>query len=78
VIRQLREHCNDPGGGDPLDALNSMIHADVLMMAKSSLSYVAGLLNKRGLVIHEPYWHAPVSGWIFNIWDDDAGAHKLR
>ncbi len=64
--------------GDPLEALNCMIHADILMMAKSSLSYVAGLLNRKGLVIYEPYWHAPLPGWIFGIWDNDAGASKLR
>lgn len=49
--------------GDPLDAVRAMASADVLVVAKSSFSYVAALLSS-GLVIYEPFWHAPREGWV--------------
>jgi hypothetical protein len=48
--------------GDPLDALQSMISSDILVMSKSSFSYVAALINQ-GSVIYEPFWHRPMSHW---------------
>jgi hypothetical protein len=36
--------------------------ANGLIMAKSSLSHVAGLLSK-GSVYYEPFWHGPLSSW---------------
>ena len=47
------------------DALNDLLalsQADILVIAKSSFSYVAGLLNP-GLVIYEPFWHRPQNTW---------------
>ena len=55
--------------GDPLDTLNEMVHADVLMMARSSFSYVAGLLSRR-VVLYEPFWNAPLPDWITPPWTD--------
>ncbi|WP_421913273.1 hypothetical protein [Mesorhizobium sp.] len=47
---------------DIFATLSGLIHADCLIMAKSSLSYVAGLLSK-GAVYYEPFWHKPLSSW---------------
>ena len=51
-------------GGNPLDAIEIMAEAEYLLMGKSSLSYVAGLLNKSGK-IYSPrnFWHRPLPGW---------------
>jgi hypothetical protein len=48
--------------GDPLDALQNMISSDILVMSKSSFSYVAALMHP-GPVIYEPFWHRPMSHW---------------
>jgi hypothetical protein len=48
--------------GDPVDALQNMISSDILVMSKSSFSYVAALIHQ-GLVIYEPFWHRPMSHW---------------
>jgi hypothetical protein len=39
-----------------------MISSDILVMSKSSFSYVAALLHQ-GLVIYEPFWHRPMGHW---------------
>jgi hypothetical protein len=49
--------------GDPLGAFDAMRSADVLIMAKSSLSYVAALLNQGGIAIYEPWMFAPMPDW---------------
>lgn len=52
-------------GGDPLEALSVMANARVLVMGKSSLSYVAALLNKNGTIYYPTgFWHTPLRGWI--------------
>lgn len=51
-------------GGNPLDAFAFMTQADVLMMSRSSLSYLAGLLNLNGEVYFPiNFWHSPLSSW---------------
>lgn len=45
------------------DAFNSMANAKVLVMAKSSLSYVAAMLCE-GTVYYEKFWHPPMKDWI--------------
>lgn len=51
-------------GGDPLEAIIMMASASLLIMGRSSLSYVAGLLNEQGVVIPAPlFWHPPLSDW---------------
>jgi len=48
---------------DEFETFNYLVTADILFMAKSSFSYVAGLLNE-GMVLYEPYWHKPLPSWI--------------
>jgi precorrin-6B methylase 1 len=51
-------------GGSALDAIKRMADADVLIQSKSSLSYVAGILNKEGVVYYPPkFWHPKLRGW---------------
>lgn len=47
---------------DIFATLSGLIEADCLIMAKSSLSYVAGLYSG-GTVYYEPFWHRPLSSW---------------
>ena len=45
-------------------ALNSMIEADLLVGAKSSFSFIAGLARKNRPVIFSKFWHRNPSNWI--------------
>lgn len=42
---------------------HDMISADVLIMSKSSFSYVPGIYNPR-LVLYQPFWHGCLPWWI--------------
>jgi hypothetical protein len=54
-------------GGSPLEAIHRMSQADYLVSARSSLSYVAGLLNQSGVVFEAPgFWHSTPSYWVRN------------
>lgn len=61
---------------DHFDTLHHMVCADVLIMSKSTFSYLPALLNTHGLVIYKPFWLFPPkpleSKWIVaNDNDDD-------
>ena len=43
--------------------MKNLIDADVLLMAKSSFSYVAGLYS-RGVVLYPPHWNPPLQDWL--------------
>ena len=49
---------------DSITSLCMMIEADVLVMSKSSFSFVAGVLNRSGLVVYQDFWHQPLSRWL--------------
>ncbi len=62
---------------DPFEAFHNLASADILVQAKSSFSYIAGMIST-GAVLHERYIHkggntfySPAPGWIVR---DDAGA----
>ena len=40
-----------------------IVAADVVIMSKSSFSFVPSLLNPRGKVIYTPFWHKPLPKW---------------
>jgi hypothetical protein len=51
-------------GGDLLTTLLSMVSCKTLLMSRSSLSYVAALLNSKAKVYYPPnFWHPPLSHW---------------
>jgi hypothetical protein len=48
---------------DPIDTLEEMINADILITSISSFSYLAGLFNKN-LVLYYPFWHTMLDNWL--------------
>jgi len=48
---------------DALWTMQQLISADVLVMSKSSFSYVAALISD-GIKLYEPFWHAPMDDWL--------------
>jgi hypothetical protein len=59
--------------GSFCDAFKAMVQADVLLTAKSSFSYLAGLTG-RGIVLHEPGHRPPPSDWVL-LTDDVLSRH---
>ena len=49
--------------GNLFDTFHSLVTADVLVTARSSLSHSAALLSK-GIIIHTPFWHTPMKHWL--------------
>lgn len=49
---------------DSVSSLRMMIEADVLVMSKSSFSFIAGVLNRSGLIVYQEFWHQPLSKWL--------------
>lgn len=50
--------------GDPIWAIERMATAHVLIGSHSSFSYVASILNPKGVIIYHPFWHKPMSPWL--------------
>lgn len=44
------------------EVIHRMINADFVILAKSSMSYIAGVFA-RGEVLYEPFWHPALSNW---------------
>lgn len=45
------------------DVWTGLMTADVLIISKSSFSFVPGILNRHGTVVYTPFWHKPMSHW---------------
>ncbi|NIJ42050.1 hypothetical protein FHS78_002341 [Parvibaculum indicum] len=48
---------------DIFETVHNLAQSDILLMAKSSLSFVAALLND-GICLYEDFWHPPLPHWI--------------
>ena len=70
IFNKLTYRLND----DHFDTLHHMICADILIMSKSTFSYLPALLNENGVIVYKPFWLLPPkpleSNWIIA---DDAG-----
>lgn len=62
-------------GWHPIQAMNSMISANLLVTYPSSFSYVAGLIRSRNPVISPKFWHKSPSWWLTlpQLIDEDPG-----
>lgn len=49
---------------DSFQDLLTLISADILIMSKSSFSYVAAFMNRTGIIICPDFWHPRLSDWI--------------
>ncbi len=67
-------HCvNEPA----VDCLSKLATADILVMSKSSFSYIAGILNRKGIILYYPFWHPPLSSWMTVAPDGQFDQSKL-
>lgn len=50
---------------DPYTMLKFMINTDFLLVSRSSLSFIAGILNSKGIIFAPPnFWHTCPKNWI--------------
>jgi hypothetical protein len=62
---------------DALWTMQQLVEADVLVMAKSSFSYIAAILNA-GVKIYEPNFDPPQSTWVVRSRDGSFDKLRLR
>jgi hypothetical protein len=60
VIPNLKKYIDH----DPIETLELMATADLLVISRSSFSYLPATLNKRGIIVYHPFWHAAPKEWI--------------
>jgi len=61
-FREKFKDCTIVTEKNPIKSLFLLVHADILVMAKSQFSYVAALLSKNK-VFYDPYWQNPLPHW---------------
>jgi hypothetical protein len=49
---------------DTFDTFHHLCKADILVMCKSSFSYLAGIYNKNNVIIYYTFWHPPLDNWL--------------
>jgi hypothetical protein len=47
-----------------IECLRKLATADIVVMSRSSFSYLAAILNKNGIILYHPFWHHALSSWI--------------
>jgi hypothetical protein len=51
-------------GGDPIQAIRELAGLDILIMSRSSFSYIGAILNPNGdIYFPKSFWHPPLKGW---------------
>ena len=60
VIPNLKKCINH----DPIETLRSFATADLFIMSRSSFSYLPAMLNKKGIIVYHPFWHAAPLEWL--------------
>jgi hypothetical protein len=48
----------------PIETLQALSTADILLASRSSFSYVAGILNRQGIILFHTFWHSLSPRWI--------------
>jgi len=48
----------------PVKTLQELTNSDILLASRSSFSYVAAILKKKGAVLFHPFWHSLSPSWI--------------
>jgi hypothetical protein len=49
---------------DPIKTIALMATADLLVISRSSFSFLSAILNKKGIILYHPFWHAAPIEWI--------------
>ena len=60
VLPNLVHHVN----GRAIECIRGLATADILVMSRSSFSYLGAILNRNGIVLYHPFWHRSPSSWM--------------
>ncbi len=60
VLPGLKRFINEP----TMTCIERLATADILVMSKSSFSYLAAILNVAGIVLYHPFWRNPLNSWL--------------
>lgn len=60
---------------DPIETIQRMASADILVMSHSSFSYLGAILNRNGIIIYHKFWHTMLKDWLRA---DDSGHFSKR
>jgi hypothetical protein len=63
---------------EPFEDFVHLALADILILSKSSFSFLAGLANQRSLKIFHPFWHAVPSHWVDGSNLDPISLEKIQ
>jgi hypothetical protein len=56
----MKRFINEPA----MTCIERLATADILVMSKSSFSYLAAIFNVGGIVLYHPYWNYPLNKWL--------------
>jgi len=59
-VKNLFFHVNT----SPIETLQELCNADILLASRSSYSYVAGIVKKKGVVLQHPFWYVLKQSWM--------------
>lgn len=67
VFENIKYRINE----EPTETLKALCTANILLCSRSSFSYVAAIMNKSGVVLFHPFWHALSPEWVTTRSPDD-------
>ncbi|MCW1921134.1 hypothetical protein OKA05_01125 [Luteolibacter arcticus] len=57
---------------DVFESFHHFVRSDVLFVAKSTFSYLGGVIGGNNICLYEPFRHPPLPGWLPADFDDPA------
>lgn len=74
VFPGLKRFINEPA----MTCIERLATADILVMSKSSFSYLAAILNVGGIVLYHPFWSYPLDSWLVTRPSGDFNVGRFR
>jgi hypothetical protein len=69
----LKRYINEPA----MTCITRLATADILVMSKSSFSYLAAILNVGGIVLYHPFWNYPLDQWLVTKSNGDFNVRRF-
>jgi len=63
LIPDLKKFINT----DPIETLERLATADIVIMSRSSFSFLAAMVNQKGTAVYFPFYHSPMLGWLHHF-----------
>lgn len=70
----LKRFINEPA----MICIQRLATADILVMSKSSFSYLAAILNVGGIVLYHPFWSYPLDKWLVTKPNGDVNVGRFQ